>query len=92
LTIRSLMFSCTIICRASCAGTVATIIVITAHRDLDGEQPASERFGVSVYVLISVFSAVANTLLGYTFAEGIVVHFWREATRGTDVSGCSILH
>ncbi len=36
-------------------------------------------------VWLAVFSTVANSLLGYAFAEGLAIYFWRLASRGTTV-------
>jgi hypothetical protein len=37
-------------------------------------------------VWLAFFSTLANSLLGYAFAEGLTINFWRLANRGTTVT------
>jgi hypothetical protein len=36
-------------------------------------------------VFLALFSTLANSLLGYAFAEGLAISFWRLANNGTTV-------
>jgi hypothetical protein len=36
-------------------------------------------------VCVSILSTVANALLGFAFAEGLVIYFWKHAIFGTTV-------
>jgi hypothetical protein len=37
-------------------------------------------------VWLAVFSTMANSLLGYAFADGLAIKFWRLANHGTTVT------
>ncbi len=49
------------------------------------------RINVQPQVWVSAFSTIANALLGYAFAEGIAISFWRRAIHGTTVRSLPLL-
>jgi hypothetical protein len=61
------------------------VILIVSRSGDDGHLPHADRHSISVPVLISLFSTIANVLLGYNFTTGMAVHFWWHASHGAKV-------
>ncbi len=69
----------------SCAVTSLAVGVLIASHDTRIDQWHIAGAQVQPQVWVSACSTIANALLGYLFAEGLTIRFWRQAMRGTTV-------
>jgi hypothetical protein len=65
--------------------TGASVGVIVACDKVPIEKVFLDRYKIQPQVWVSAFTTLANTLLGYAFAQGLAVLFWRLVIRGTTV-------
>jgi hypothetical protein len=69
----------------ACLVTVASVCVLVASNDVPISQWRFAGIKLQPQVWVFAFATIANALLGYAFAEGLVTLFWRQACRGTTV-------